>query len=186
MKWYIFNIEFDTVRDNAQVVADLQCHFQNVNIVCTDCFKVLQYMNEAFRGALIGAKERIIFGRLPIIEIENLRKQQREPVLEIILTFDSIPMNVRLLEDHVRIDAISDSSEWAENLHNFLATIFPNTKVDVIVGEAKGEVLGKFADMERRLNEGELLGEVRGVGTVEQRSIGDFVKHFPQYSHFIK
>ena len=170
------------VRDNAQVIADLQYHFQNVNIVCEDCWKILQYMREAVREDVI-ARKNIKMERYPITEIENLRNQKREPVIEIILTFDDNPINVRLFGNSIRFDTNSDSLGWAEKLHSFLLKIFPNTNIEITTVDANYEVLGIFADMERRLNEGDLWG---GETASRDRSIGDFVKQFPQYAHFIK
>jgi hypothetical protein len=139
-------------------------------------------MREAYRGAII-ARKNIKMRRTVITEIENLRKEKKEPVIEIILTFDNTPINVQLLGDSMRFDANSDSSEWAEKLNSFLSKIFPNTKIDITVVDANYEVLGIFVDMERRLNEGDILdGEIAS----RRRNVGDFVKHFPQYAHFIK
>jgi hypothetical protein len=183
MKRYIIIIEFGIIRDNAQVIVDLQHHFQNVNVVCEDCWKILQYMREAQRGAII-IRENKKMRRTVITEIENLRNQKREPVVEIILTFDDIPINVRLFGDSVRFEVNSDSSKWAEKLYNFLLKIFPNTNIEFAVFDAKYEVLGYFADIERRLNEGDDIYD--GEFKTHRRSIGDFVKHFPQYAHFIK
>jgi hypothetical protein len=183
MKRYIIIIEFDIIRDNAQVIADLQRHFQNVNIVCEDCLKILQYMREAQRGAII-TRENIKMHRTVITEIENLRNQKKEPVVEIILTFDDTPINIRLLGDFIRFETISDSSEWAEKLHHLLSKIFPDTGIKFITVNAQYEVLGYYADIERRLNEGDDIYD--GEFKTHKRSIGDFVKHFPQYAYFIK
>jgi hypothetical protein len=106
-----------------------------------------------------------------------------QPVVEIILTHDNIPINVRLNDYSVRFETISDSPEWVKKLCGFLSKVFPNTSIEFIVLDARYEVLGFYADIERRLNEGDIL---EGESKTDKRCIGDFVKQFPQYAHFIK
>jgi hypothetical protein len=63
MKKYIIFINFDMVCDHVQVITDLQYHFQNVNIICDDCLKIIQYMREAYRGVVIAQKNMKVAGR---------------------------------------------------------------------------------------------------------------------------
>jgi hypothetical protein len=182
MKEYLIMIKSEIVQDNAHIIVDLKQHFQNVTIVCEDCLKILQYMREAFRGAVIAGRN-IKMGRAAINTVEYARNQRNELVIEIILTYNNIPVNIQLTSGWIRCKAISDSPEWAENLRNLLSKIFPNANIKLSTFDAKYEVLGFYADIERRLNEGDILA---GESKTIKRSIGDFVKHFPQYAHFIK
>jgi hypothetical protein len=182
MKEYCILICFEKVQDSTQIITDLEHHFQNITIVCEDCLKIFQYMREAYRGVLI-TRKNIKIGRGPVITVEEARNRINQPVIEILLTYNDIPVNVQLYDDMIRFKAISDSSEWADKLHHLLSKIFPDTNIKFIAVDAKYEVLGYYADIERRLNEGDIL---EGESKTDKRSIGDFVKHFPQYAHFIK
>jgi hypothetical protein len=182
MKEYCIWVRFEKTQDNAQIITNLQLHFCNVIIVCEDCLKILQYMREAYRGVLI-TRNNIKMGRAPIITVEEARNRIGQPVIEIILTYEKIPINVQLYGEAIRFKTISDSPEWAEKLRHLLPKVFPNTNIEFSIFDAKYEVLGFFADLEKRFNEGDIL---EGESKTDKRSIGDFVKQFPQYAHFIK
>jgi hypothetical protein len=139
-------------------------------------------MREAYRGAVI-ATRNIKVHRDIVLTVERARNKRTQPVIELIFTYDNIPVNAQLFGDTMRFNVHADSSEWAENFCNLLLRIFPNTNIEVIISEAKHEILGFYADIERRLNEGDVL---RNEIASQDRNIGDFVKQFPQYAHFIK
>lgn len=181
MKEYDFDIDYYEDTDLEEINAFLRSHFQNFTIICTDGLKYVQYMSEAFRGFLI-ARGRTI-GRHPIrcVEIERENGKLGE---ESIFQYKGIPIGSRFGKTHHFFRAFSDSNEWADEVVDIMSR-FPRVKgIEKFISEPQGEIFGFYADVKRRLEEGDIEGGTQH--SIADRPIGDFEKHFPQYRHLFQ
>ena len=178
MKHYFFSVNIDSETSIEEIKAFLQSRFQSFTVVCYDTLRVAISFLEASRGFCIAKGEKI--GRVPMRAYEIERKNGAY-IEEAIFLHCGIPINARIGKS-LRLNAFSDSDEWADGLVNVLSQFSKIKEFDRAVWEPEGEIFGNSADIERRLEE----GDFEDGGLEQGNPIGHFVKHFPQYQHLFQ
>jgi len=179
MKHYFFCISIDIETGIEEIKAFFQCHFQNFTIICYDTLRVAISFMEASRGFYIAKGQSI--GRAPMRSYEDERNKGAY-IEEAIFQHQGIPINARIGRS-LRLDAFSDSDEWADSLVDVLSQFPKIIEFDRAVWQPEEEIFGNAADLERRLEEGDFDG---GYGLDQQNPIGHFAKYFPQYQHLFQ
>ena len=177
MKEYVFFINYPAKTDTEETKIFLQSHFQGFTLTCADGLKVIQYMTEAFRGFMIAQGKST--GRYPIRSIE-IERQTGVHVEEAIILYKRTPINARIGTNMLLLTAFSNSDEWADELRNVVLRDSRVVKIDIAVNEPRYEIFGRYADIERRLEEGDIDG---GAHISQKHPIGYFEEHFPEYRH---
>lgn len=171
---YFIMLTFNSNIKHNDIIDFTKRIFYNPVLTCTDCMKVIQYMRESYRGYLIALGKKT--GRAPIKTIEEARNNFSYTRKEFIASFKNTPVCARVL-DSMHLFAIADS-DWITEFTGFLHKQEEINKVELSISEPKYEILGFYADIERRLEEGDI---VDGEAKSRERPVGDFENRFPQY-----
>jgi len=177
MREYVLFIDYPEKTSVEETKAFLQSHVENFTIVCTDGLKVVQYMYEAFRGYMIAQGKSI--GRHPIRSVE-IERENGGHIEEAIFLYRGVPVNAKIGDNMLLLRAFSDSNEWSETLKNEMLLYPSVTKIDIAISEPTKEIFGIYADIERRLEVGDIDG---GPHISQDHPIGYFQENFPKYRH---